>query len=383
MSSFASSSSSDAGAAICNTCRAAFSGIEKVKEHYRSEWHILNSKRRASNLMPLTKAEFKALGIAAPPKKSAAPAPAPAAPVAAPAAPARVLKKSAAAMPAAVEGEGDEEGEGDADEGEEGEEEEEGAEVEVLPVAPTISIFDTKEFATVDECVEYMATAFGFFIPDVEYLVDLEGFLQYLGEKVKLGGFCLYCQRQMKPGRPCQNHMRSKSHCKVAFEEGVDMEEFEDFYDYTASYDGALEDEDGNVRQVEISPLGELVLLDGRVAGHRDYRIYYQQRFRPEETRPSVLAQQREELERLGIKYGATMGGARISREDMHNMTDTQVMSMLVKFHKEVRRGQIIEQRATQRKAMLDQKKEYQSNVDKLRSSATTTAKIRDYHRIL
>ena len=33
--------------------------------------------------------------------------------------------------------------------------------------------------------------------------------------------------------------------------------------------------------QVEISPLGELVLLDGRVAGHRDYRIYYQQRYAP------------------------------------------------------------------------------------------------------
>ena len=205
MASFSSSASStvtlaDAGAK-CNTCRAAFSGIEKVKEHYRSEWHILNSKRRASNLMPLTKAEFKALGIAAPAKKSAAPAaaaaPVPVAPI--PAAPARASKKIKADADAAEEGEEGEEEEGD--EEEEGGDEED---VEVLPVAPTISIFDAKEFATVDECVEYMAIAFGFFIPDAEYLVDLEGFLQYLGEKVKLGGFCLYCQRQMKPGRPCQ-----------------------------------------------------------------------------------------------------------------------------------------------------------------------------------
>ena len=263
---------------------------------------------------------------------------------------------------------------------EEEEVEEEEEEIEVLPVAPEISIFDTKKFATVDECVDYMATTYGFFIPDVEYLVDLEGFLQYLGEKVKLGGFCLYCQKQFRAGRPCQNHMKSKSHCKIAFEDGVDMEEFEDFYDYTSSYEGIPEDEDGNMKQVEISSIGELVLLDGRVAGHRDFRVYYKQRYRPEETRPSVLAQQREELERLGMKFGTSMG-PRINRDEMNSMSDTQVMTMLVKFHKEVRRGQIIEQRGLQRQRMNDQKREYQDNVAKSRSTATTTAKIRDYHK--
>jgi C2H2 type zinc-finger (2 copies) len=242
-----------------------------------------------------------------------------------------------------------------------------------------VSIFDNKEFETVEECVEYMAVNFGFFIPDVEYLTDLEGLLTYLGEKVKLGGFCLYCQKQMKPGRPCQNHMKSKSHCKIAFEEGVDMDEYEDFYDYTSSYDDMPEDEEGNPKTVEISPIGELVLLDGRIAGHRDFRIYYKQRFRPEETRTAVLAQQREELERLGMKFG----GMRMSRSELEDLPDTEVMSMLIKYHKDVRKGQSIAQRAAQRKAFMDQKREYQSNVDKLRSSATTTAKIRDYHKIL
>ena len=51
--------SSQCDLAKCNTCKAAFSGIEKVKEHYRSDWHILNSKRRANNLAPLSKADFK------------------------------------------------------------------------------------------------------------------------------------------------------------------------------------------------------------------------------------------------------------------------------------------------------------------------------------
>lgn len=32
-----------------------------------------------------------------------------------------------------------------------------------------------------------------FFIPDVEFLVDLKGLLSYLGEKLSLENECLYC----------------------------------------------------------------------------------------------------------------------------------------------------------------------------------------------
>lgn len=251
--------------------------------------------------------------------------------------------------------------------------------IEELPLGPNISIFDNKEFDTVDECVSYMAVTFGFFIPDIEYMTDLEGFLGYLGEKVKLGGLCLCCQKQCRPGRPCQNHMKDSSHCKIAFEEGIDMEEYEDFYDYTSSYEGMPEDEDGVVKTVEISSIGELVLLDGRVAGHRDYRLYYKQHYRAAESRPAVLALQREELIRLGAQFG----GPRIGKDELQGMDESQVMTQLVRYHKEVRKGQMIEQRAYQRQAFRDMKREYQSTVDKLRSSATTTEKIRDYHKIL
>ena len=173
--------------------------------------------------------------------------------------------------------------------------------------------------------------------------------------------------------------MKDTSHCKIAFEEGIDLDEFEEFYDYTSSYEGMAEDEDGAVKTVEISSIGELVLLDGRVAGHRDYRLYYKQHYRAAESRPAVLALQREELQRLGAQFG----GARIGKEELQNMDESQVMTQLVRYHKEVRKGQMIEQRAYQRQAFRDMKREYQSTVDKLRSSATTTEKIRDYHKIL
>ncbi len=57
---------------------------------------------------------------------------------------------------------------------------------------------------------------------------------------------------------------------------------------------------DENDGEMEISAIGELVLPGGRTLGHRDFRVYYKQHYKPEEERPSVLAQQREELIRLG-----------------------------------------------------------------------------------
>ena len=360
--------SSQCDLAKCNTCKAAFSGIEKVKEHYRSDWHILNSKRRANNLAPLSKADFKIVTKTQAAKK----------PTAAKIMSQEFTLQTASVVPPPAAG-SSARGSGEGMDTDNVEEEEEVDDTEELPLGPNISIFDNKEFDTVEECVSYMAVTFGFFIPDIEFMVDLEGFLGYLGEKVKLGGLCLCCQKQCKAGRPCQNHMKDSSHCKIAFEEGIDMDEYEDFYDYTSSYEGMAEDEDGAVKTVEISSIGELVLLDGRVAGHRDYRLYYKQHYRPAESRPAVLALQREELQRLGAQFG----GARIGKDELENMDESQVMTQLVRYHKEVRKGQMIEQRAYQRQAFRDMKREYQSTVDKLRSSATTTEKIRDYHKIL
>jgi len=41
-----------------------------------------------------------------------------------------------------------------------------------------------------------MLKVHGFFIPFVEYLTDLEGFLNYLGAKVGVGHVCLWCGKE-------------------------------------------------------------------------------------------------------------------------------------------------------------------------------------------
>lgn len=372
--------------ARCNTCKALFSCIEKAKEHYRGNWHIFNSKRRANGLIPLTKEEFKRAAplINNKPKKSN---------VVGPSTPSQTnsisnneeIKEKIEILNELDLSNNNEDIEVNANsDSEVPEEEKDEVEIIELPLGPNISIFDNVKFDNVDDCVEYMALKFGFFIPDIEFLTDRDGLLSYLGEKVKRGGICLYCQRQLPPGRPCQSHMISKSHCKIAYEDGVDMEEFEDFFDFTSSYEDLPEEFDVNgdlvQHSLEVSSIGELILADGRIVGHRAFRKYYRQRLRVLDSRPSVIAHQREELLRLGSLH---YGGTQVSQEEIALLTDVQVMGLLIRQQRDIRKSTIVEQRAQQRRQILDQRREYKSTVDKLRSSATTTAKIRDYHKTI
>ena len=64
-------------------------------------------------------------------------------------------------------------------------------------------------------------------------------------------------------------------------------------------------------------------------------------------------------------------------------LSDMEVIDLMYQKQRALRKNQILEQRAKAKHEYRNQRKEYQSTVDKLRSSATTTAKIRDWHRKL
>jgi pre-60S factor REI1 len=101
-------------------------------------------------------------------------------------------------------------------------------------IDPTQSLFDKHMSTTVQENVDYMYNKYGFFIPDKEYLTDLEGLVGYCAEKIKLGHTCLYCQKMFTTWRGCQEHMIHTRHAKLKYEAGVDLEEFDVFYDFSA-----------------------------------------------------------------------------------------------------------------------------------------------------
>lgn len=57
----------------------------------------------------------------------------------------------------------------------------------------TDCLFCTTKSSTFEENMTHMTTVHSFFIPDIEYLVDLKGLIRYLGEKISVGNVCLYC----------------------------------------------------------------------------------------------------------------------------------------------------------------------------------------------
>lgn len=401
----------------CNTCFAAFPSMDMLREHYKSPWHVFNSKRRAHNLPHVGRDQFLGLQKAA---LKTVQLPAPTMPVHAPVTqkiPTRPTNgkvnvaapqaKAAADenVPEKEEAEGEEGNDEETvfeDVEDEAEEEDAEDEEEDVDLSPEISLFDNKRFDSVDECLQYMSSKYGFFIPDFEFLEDLPGLLEYLSEKVRLGNICLYCQKRFRNMTAVQRHMVDKSHCKIAYEEGVDMDDVSDFYDFTATYedrDDVEVDEDGNVvdEELETAPTGELILPDGRILGHRSFRRYYKQYYRQVAPNEAVLAAQREELLRLTGKFGSDVlhitnapaaevvadGRASTMAQVISSLPDIDVMDRLIKYQKLVRKNNIIEQKGQMRAENLAKRREYKNNIAKVRSSETTTAKIRDYHGIL
>ncbi|KAL4155260.1 hypothetical protein PRNP1_007370 [Phytophthora ramorum] len=198
-----------------------------------------------------------------------------------------------------------------------------------VPLEKEDCIFCAHRASDFDSCLTHMLKEHGFFIPDLEFLVDAEGLVGYLAEKVKVGFFCLYCNGKGKAFRShqdVQKHMTSLSHCKLRYED-EDLDELLEFYDFEAQYkathknkpsaeeevqwetdseasvdsdEEVIEEEDDDIEDDEntigVSETGELVLASGRRLGRREFRRYYKQHFRPDETRASVLAATKENL---------------------------------------------------------------------------------------
>ena len=254
-------------------------------------------------------------------------------------------------------------------------------------------IFCDKISLNLEENVQHMLLHHGFFIPDAEYLVNLKSLVQYCSEKVKLGNICLYCNGKGKTfysHKDVQAHMISKSHCKLLYEEGEDLHEFSDFYDFTSTWkkrkrslkkkqntsttsssvenkeivteeepvlgeeddddeddwvtdDEEMEDdedigEDGSVSDSEeesdydddaayIASSGELVLPNGRILGHRQYKRLYKQKFRrtPEEVSEALVAVRSEKHSKMVDNLTASLTSKGFS------MNNKQIQDIIAK----------------------------------------------------
>ncbi|KAJ7132891.1 C2H2 type zinc-finger-domain-containing protein [Mycena crocata] len=190
-------------------------------------------------------------------------------------------------------------------------------------LSPNTCLFCPHESTILDDNLTHMSTAHSFFIPDAEYLIDIQGLISYLGEKIAVGNVCIYCNGKGKEFRTLEatrKHMLDKSHCKIAYDSENDRLEISDFYDFTSSYPDAstkskkskaaassvneeweeMDDDDGEPvdevveeddesddsdddlleNQITYGDSNlELILPSGARIGHRNLRRFYPQTF--------------------------------------------------------------------------------------------------------
>lgn len=83
------------------------------------------------------------------------------------------------------------------------------------------------------------------FIPEKPFLVNLDGLIAFLQEKVYEYHQCLFCNKVKSTIFAVQTHMKDKGHCKIPFTSEEEQLEIGDFYDFRSTYtDGESSDED-------------------------------------------------------------------------------------------------------------------------------------------
>ncbi|KAK4058708.1 pre-60S factor rei1 [Microbotryomycetes sp. JL221] len=124
------------------------------------------------------------------------------------------------------------------------------------PIPTTSCLFCSHSSSTTQDNVAHMRQAHSFLIPDLEYLVDLQGLLKRLGEEVGTWNVCVYCgkgyggninldaqgtdeelcKKASKGVEAVRAHMQDKSHCKLPYDTEEQKLDVADFYDFRPSY---------------------------------------------------------------------------------------------------------------------------------------------------
>ena len=156
---------------------------------------------------------------------------------------------------------------------------------------------------SIQKNLDHMQMKHGFFIPEPQNLIYLEGLMKYLQNKVHLNLTCLHCNNEgahnFKSGQAVQQHMIDKQHCFLNID--YDESEYAHFYNWEEDEFEILSDEEQYVdlgeassnssvvstivpRMIkipgEVTPTGELLLDSGKLLGVKEYSRYYRQNYR-------------------------------------------------------------------------------------------------------
>lgn len=116
------------------------------------------------------------------------------------------------------------------------------------PILNNDCLFCSHHSASLTKNVKHMSVAHSFFIPHIEYLQDLKGLLLYLGEKICNGYMCIWCNDRkncFSGVDAVRNHMIDKGHTKIATDTESSLE-YLDFYNFEMVEDDEEDEEDDN-----------------------------------------------------------------------------------------------------------------------------------------
>lgn len=91
--------------------------------------------------------------------------------------------------------------------------------------------------------VAHMERAHGMFIPEKQYLVNLEGLIKSLQQRVHEFNECLVCGKVKSNAFAVQTHMRDTGHCKIPYTTEDEQIEIGEFYDFRSTYSDDDDDE--------------------------------------------------------------------------------------------------------------------------------------------
>ena len=108
----------------------------------------------------------------------------------------------------------------------------------------TRCIFCNHDAETFKLNLVHMTKVHAMFVPEQEYLSDLEGLVSYLQAKVTENYECLFCHKLKNSVAGVQTHMRDKGHTMIAFDSEEEMLEIGQFYDFRSTYSDSDSDDD-------------------------------------------------------------------------------------------------------------------------------------------
>lgn len=97
-------------------------------------------------------------------------------------------------------------------------------------------LFCNTESSDLATNVAHMERAHGMFIPERQYLVDLEGLIKSLQQRVYKFHECLVCEKMKANAYAVQTHMRDTGHCIIPYTTEDEQVEIGEFYDFRSTY---------------------------------------------------------------------------------------------------------------------------------------------------